>query len=112
MLVCVLLTVLTSVKGQPDTLILGFGGSNIITTASSSTITGSQNNTVSEVGFLPNENAASRFLSHATLGHNQQDIQQVMTMGVEDWISNQLTIPRSFTLESRIRLYHKMVKLH
>lgn len=110
MLVCVLLTVLTSVKGQPDTLILGFGGSNIITTASSSTIPGSQNNTVSEVGFLPNENAASRFLSHATLGHNQQDIQQVMTMGVEDWISNQLTIPRSFTLESRIRLYHKMVK--
>ncbi len=110
MLVCVLLIVLTSLKGQPDTLILGFGGSNIITTASSSTIPGSQNNTVSEVGFLPNENAASRFLSHATLGHNQQDIQQVMTMGVEDWISNQLTIPRSFTLESRIRLYHKMVK--
>jgi uncharacterized protein (DUF1800 family) len=110
MLMCVLLIVLTSLKGQPDTLILGFGGSNIITTASSSTIPGSQNNTVSEVGFLPNENAASRFLSHATLGHNQQDIQQVMTMGVEDWISNQLTIPRSFTLESRVRLYHKMVK--
>jgi hypothetical protein len=72
-----LLVVCVSLKGQPDTLILGFGGSNIITTASNSTTPGSPNNTVSEVGFFPNENAASRFLSHATLGHNQQDIQDV-----------------------------------
>lgn len=100
----------TSLNGQPDTLVLGFGGSNIITTSSSSTVPGSQNNTVSEVGFLPNENAASRFLSHATLGHDQQDIQQVMTMGVEDWVANQFTIPRAFTLESKIRFYHQMVK--
>ncbi len=95
--------------GQPDTLILGYGGSGIAVTSSSSSISGSENNTISQTGFLPNENAASRFLSHATLGHNQQNIQQVISMGIEDWFSNQITLPRAFTLESKIRSLHKMV---
>ena len=29
---------------------------------------------------------------------------------LEAWIENQLTIPRAFTLESKIRAYHQMVK--
>jgi uncharacterized protein (DUF1800 family) len=99
----------SSLLGQTDTLILGFGGSEIVVTSSNSSISGSESNTVSQTGFLPNENAASRFLSHATLGHNQQNIQQVISMGIEDWIAHQLTIPRAFTLESKIRSYHKMV---
>ena len=99
----------SSLFGQTDTLILGFGGSEIAVTSSNSSISGSESNTVSQTGFLPNENAASRFLSHATLGHNQQHIQQVISMGIEDWIANQLTIPRAFTLEGKIRSYHKMV---
>ncbi len=99
----------SSLFGQTDTLTLGFGGSEIVVTSSNSSISGSESNTVSQTGFLPNENAASRFLSHATLGHNQQNIQQVISMGIEDWIAHQLTIPRAFTLESKIRSYHKMV---
>lgn len=95
--------------GQQDTLILGYGGSDIAVTSSNSSISGSENNTVSQTGFLPNENAASRFLSHATLGHNQQNIQQVISMGIEDWLANQITLPRAFTLESKIRSFHKMV---
>lgn len=95
---------------QHDTIILGYGGSNITVTASSATIPGSQQNTVSEVGFLPNENAASRLLSHATLGHNTDDINQVMSMGIEDWVANQMTITSAFTLESRIRFYHQLVR--
>lgn len=98
-----------SLHGQPDTLILGYGGSDIVVTSSSSSIVGSENNTISQTGFLPNENAASRFLSHATLGHNPQNIQQVMSMGIEDWLTNQIATPRLFTLESKIRAFHKMV---
>jgi uncharacterized protein (DUF1800 family) len=100
----------TSLKGQADTIILGYGGSNIVVTASSSTVPGSENNTVSQVGFLPNENAASRFLSHATLGHDQIDIDEVMEMGIEDWMTNQLIMPRAFTIESKVRFYHQLVK--
>ncbi len=107
--IAMLVIVCAPLFGQPDTLILGYGGSGIAVTSSSSSISGSENNTISQTGFLPNENAASRFLSHATLGHNQQNIQQVISMGIEDWFSNQITLPRAFTLESKIRSLHKMV---
>ena len=99
------------VFGQQDTIILGYGGyAGVNVTSSSSTAIGNAENTLNQDGFLPNENAASRFLSQATLGYNYTDIAAVTTAGIEAWIENQLTIPRSFTLESKIRQYHKMVK--
>ncbi|MFZ1561900.1 MAG: DUF1800 family protein [Saprospiraceae bacterium] len=96
---------------QPDTLILGYGGySGVSISASSNVGPGSSENTMNQDGFIPNENAASRFLSQATLGYDYSDIISVTEAGIEAWIENQLTIPRSFTLESKIRQYHKMVK--
>ncbi len=100
-----------SVFGQGDTIIIGYGGySGVVVTASSSLAPGSPENTLNQDGFLPNENAASRFLSQATLGYDYSDITAVTTMGLEDWIQTQLNIPRGFTLESKIRQYHQLVK--
>ncbi len=96
---------------QPDTLILGYGGYSGITVSASSNVgPGNPENTMNQDGFLPNDNAASRFLSQATLGYSYTDINSVTETGIEAWIENQLGIPRSFTLESKIRQYHKMVK--
>jgi len=96
---------------QLDTLVFGYGGQmGVGVTASSSTPPGSPENTLNQDGFLPNKNAASRFLSQATLGYNQTEIDLVSEIGFESWIENQLGQPRSFTLESQIRTYHQYVK--
>ena len=44
---------------------------------------------------LTAEQAAARFLAQATLGADYALIQQVATMGIEDWIDHQFTIPQS-----------------
>jgi uncharacterized protein (DUF1800 family) len=97
--------------GQPDTIILGYGGyTGVTVTVSSNEAPGNPENTLNQDGFLPNENAASRFLGQATLGYDYTDINDVSQIGLEAWIENQLTIPRAFTLESKIRAFHQMVK--
>jgi len=99
------------VLAQQDTLILGYGGfSGVTVTSSSSSNTENPENTLNQNGFLPNENAASRFLSQASLGYDYSDITSVTQTGIEAWIENQLNTPRQFTLESKIRQYHQMVK--
>lgn len=82
--------------GQPDTIVIGFGQTMGATTSTSD---GNGDQTLLQDGYLPNENAASRFLSQATLGHDYQDITDVMTLGVEDWIDQQLAMPRGQDLE-------------
>ena len=96
------------VYSQPDTIVLGYGGFMGMSVTASSNVSQSLN-TLSQTGFLPNENAASRFLSQATLGYNYLDISNVTTSGLEYWIANQLSKPRAFSLEAKIREYHKMV---
>lgn len=102
---------LMSLQGQPDTIIIGYGGyMGVSVSASSSAPPSTPENTLNQSGFLPNENAASRFLSQATLGYNAADINAITQTGVEEWIENQLSLAIPFTLQSKIRGYHKMVK--
>ena len=97
--------------GQPDTLIIGYGAhTGVSVMGSSSTPPGSPENTLNQVGFLPNENAASRFLGQATIGYDYADISDVTQMGIEDWIENQLTMQGSFAILTKIRQYHKIIK--
>nr|HMU04476.1 DUF1800 family protein [Saprospiraceae bacterium] len=103
--------IMFSLKAQLDTIIIGYGGyMGVSVSASSSTEPSTPENTLNQSGFLPNENAASRFLAQATLGYNGADISSVTQIGVEAWIENQLTIPIPFTLQSKIRTFHQMVK--
>jgi len=91
---------------QPDTIVLGFGSYDGMTiTASDETY--DPENTVDQIGYLPNLNASSRFLTQATLGFNLADIENVSDIGIEDWIDEQLSIERPYNLLSSIREYHQ-----
>lgn len=74
---------------------------NVTVTASSSSP--KSINTLLLDGYLPNYNAASRFLSQATLGATLTDIETVANEGIEKWLDDQLNAPNSFSLEAYLR---------
>lgn len=94
---------------QPDTIILGFGSYDGMTVTASDH-TQDPENTLDQIGYLPNRNAASRFLTQSTLGFNLADIDNVTSIGVEDWIDNQINISRPYTLLTGVRDYHQFVR--
>lgn len=91
----------TTVYGQ-ELETFGLGNvRNVTVTASSNASNGI--NTLLVDGYLPNYNAASRFLSQATLGATFSDIQEVANLGTETWLENQLNQPNSFSIEGYLR---------
>ncbi|MBK8372313.1 MAG: DUF1800 family protein [Saprospiraceae bacterium] len=97
-------------SAQRDTITLGYGGQGVLISASSNTHPGHPDNTMNQDGFLPNQNAASRFLQHASLGHNESEIEAVATAGYETWIDSQLVVPKAFSVLQKIRDYHRIIK--
>lgn len=95
-----------SMRSQ-DTLVIGFGDTfGTIVSASSSQGSQSPANTMDANGFLPNEAAASRFLSQAALGYSFADIEEVTQIGRSQWIDNQFALPVAFRLQDRVAYYH------
>ncbi len=72
----------------------------VAVSASSNASTGI--NTLKADGFLPNHNAASRFLSQATLGSRTSEVSRLVTIGEEQWLQEQLALPPSFGLVTYI----------
>jgi len=113
-LLCALLFMLLtgySLEAQLEPIVLGqgnFEGYSVF--SSSETSEGQAENTMSSHGFLPNMNAAARFLSQAALGHNIEDIEEVSETGVEDWIDNQLNTPIAFSFLDKVKEYHQYRK--
>ena len=108
LLVCISISF---VQAQRDTITIGYGSyMGVSVSTSSNQAPGNPENTLNQAGFLPNENAAARFLSHATLGFNQADILNLSDAGYEDWVQQQLNTPRGFTLLQKILDYHQIVK--
>jgi uncharacterized protein (DUF1800 family) len=99
-----------TLNAQPDTILIGFGEYSGVTATTSSNNNSKPENTINQDGYLPNLNAASRFLSQATLGYNFEDIQAVSTMGIEDWIELEFTKPISFSLKNKVKSYVDFVK--
>ncbi len=97
-------------RAQKDTIVIGFGAQSSMSSTSSDSSQSSPDNSFSSLGYLPNENATSRFLSQATLGYNLTDINDLKNMGYENWIENQLTQPRTFSILQKIRDYHQIMK--
>jgi len=89
---------------QPDTIVIGFGGYESVA-ISSSDPNSNPEATLDQSGYLPNENAASRFLSQAALGYTLEDIQAVSNTGIEDWIDAQIALPKGPTLTSIVAGY-------
>lgn len=105
LLVC--LTTTLTLWSQPDTIVIGFGDSygTLVTTSD-----GDGDQTLEADGYLPNDNAASRFLSQAALGHGYDDITSVKTMGLEDWIAAEIAKPRGTFLADDVRDYRTFVR--
>lgn len=68
---------------------------NIVITSSSNNGNASAQKTMDGSGFLAERYEASRFLSQATLGFDETDIDEVLSNGMESWINDQIAIPKS-----------------
>ena len=99
-----------SIIAQVDTIVIGFGGYDGVSITSSDSTQSDPNNTLNQDGYLPNLNAAARFLSQATLGYNQAEIENVTMLGIEDWVEAQLNIPMPYSLLTKSREYHQFAK--
>lgn len=91
----------SSLVGQNGPKIIGAGGTvaNMSVTSSPSSNGSISENTIIEDGFLPNLNAASRFLGHATLGADYETIEGVAKMGIENWLDEQLAMPINMSVK-------------
>lgn len=92
-----------SLQAQPVPKIIGMGeqGQTIITTSNSQNGTAGDA-TLTAQGFLPNPNAASRFLSQAGIGPTYQEILSLSEMGLEDWLDQQFALPRGFNCSEKV----------
>ena len=92
-----------SLKAQPVPQIIGMGeqGQTSITTSNSQNGTAG-NTTLTSQGFLPNPNAASRFLSQAAIGPTYQEILSLSETGLEDWMDQQFALPRGFNCSEKV----------
>ena len=97
---------------QPDTIVIGFGGyDGVSITASGNSEDSNPENSINQDGYLPNLNAAARFLSQASLGYSYTDTEAVTLMGIEDWITDQMeNKPIPFTLEEKVTEYRQLVR--
>jgi uncharacterized protein (DUF1800 family) len=91
-----------------QTITFGLGNFKNVTVAASSN-DNSGINTLQTSGFLPNQNAASRFLSQATLGKNISQIQNVATIGIESWVNTQMNLPNSFSVQNYVLGIHQSI---
>jgi len=95
------------VTAQLETYVLGQGQyEGTVVQSSDPSVIEQAENTLSEFGFMPNLNAASRFLSQASLGHSLEDIEEVADMGIEDWIDDQFSKPIAFSTIDKVIEYH------
>jgi len=106
-IICVTLFIGLCGLGISQQVVIGMGESDgVVVTSSSSTSQTDENNTLNSQGFLPNLNAASRFLSQATFGSSYDDITQLSQEGLENWIEGQFNVTRPFQFTDRALDYH------
>jgi len=63
-------------------------------------------NTIEEEGLESKIFEASRFLSQATIGFEKDHIDDVLNLGLEGWINEQMEMPTTLTLENTWAFYH------
>lgn len=100
------------VKTQTYTDYFGNGHSIGMTVSSSHQSSGNiDDHALAGSGHHPDEKGASRFLAQATMGSNYEAIQNVVSIGIEDWLENQFSlIPSSFESEY-YRIYNEAIAI-
>ena len=91
----------TAVTGQDDgTMYLGAGNTDgIQVSASSSLMRTSAEHTIDGSGMDAKYMEATRFLAQATLGYEERHVEDVLLMGFEAWIDEQMLITPSDVLD-------------
>ena len=74
------------------------------------TLSATGDKTINNIGLEGPLMEASRFLSQATLGANLATIQKVADQGIEQWISDQMAMPRTPMLTSMKDVYADVVE--
>lgn len=98
----------SSVLFAQTATVFGLGNAKNVTVSSSSNdATGIR--TLMSSGFLPNDAAASRLLSQATLGASLSQIQTVAQLGNEAWLDNQLNLSNTFKIETYLQALHQSI---
>jgi uncharacterized protein (DUF1800 family) len=93
---------------QAQTFTIGQGNvRNTVVTSSSSSSQGVK--TLQIGGYLPNKNSASRFLSQATLGHNQAQINSLSNVGFDQWLTTEMSAPSSFSVKTYLANLHQSI---
>lgn len=97
------LLISTFLFAQATPQLIGVGQTPNVTVTTSNTQAGTAGeNTLSNEGFKPNNNAASRFLQQAGFGPNYNEIMALSSAGLEDWIDQQFAIPRGLNCVNRV----------
>ncbi len=97
-LTCFLLFAVNSYSQQTETI--GAGNSSSVTISTShNEVAQPGENTLSGIGYLPNLNAASRFLGQTTLGADYELITQVSNQGFQNWLDDQMSMPVTFSIQ-------------
>ncbi len=68
-------------------------GVGVSTSSSGSQNNGAASNTLSGTELIPDYIGAARFLAQAQLGSNETDIQNVMNIGIDAWIDQEIAMP-------------------
>jgi len=104
LLISILFISTSAILSQAENIGQGNAAGIIVTTSDNAQGTSGEN-TLSSQGYLPNLNAASRFLSQASYGPNYEDIAALSAQGIEEWIDEQMAMGRAFPLMDKLREY-------
>lgn len=105
-----------SLIGQ-QTETIGAGNSDGVTVTTSHDASAQPGiNTLSGIGYLPNLNAASRFLGQATLGADYELIEEVSQKGIRTWMDQQFSMPVEFSIQDymdtlRVSVYDSLANI-
>ncbi len=100
-LICLLTTSFLFAQATPQ--LIGVGQTPNVKVTTSNTQAGTAGeNTISNEGFKPNNNAASRFLQQASFGPNYKEIMALSNTGLEDWIEQQFALSRGLNCVQRV----------
>lgn len=89
-----------------------FGKGNkvgVTVTSSSEQGTDEANHTLNGTGLFPDIAGASRFLAQAQLGYNEADIQNVLNLGIDAWLDEQISMPITADYEQTYRNIHEEI---
>jgi len=101
LLICLGITTFLFAQATPQLIGVGQNSDVVVTTSNTQSGTAGTN-TLSNEGFTPNDNAASRFLQQASFGPNYSEIMALGSTGLEDWIETQFATSRGLNCVNKV----------